>query len=49
MNENKNLSINFDYENFEIPPKDSHPSKECHKIIAAAIIEKIEKFNETLL
>ncbi len=48
MNENKNLSINFDYENFEIPPKDLHPSKECHKIIADAIIEKIEKFNEIL-
>ena len=32
-----------DYENFLIPPKDEHPTKKCHEIIAAKLIEKIEK------
>ena len=51
MDKNKNLCINFDYKNFEIPPKDQHPSKECHRVIAGAVIKKIEEtkyLNETL-
>lgn len=36
-----NLMIINDYENFTIPPKDEHPSKKCHKIIADKLIEKI--------
>jgi hypothetical protein len=40
---NKNLIINEDYEFFgSNPPKDSHPSMKCHKIIANSIIKKIE-------
>jgi len=42
MNKNKHLHINSDYENFKITPKDHHPSKECHTIIADAVIKKIE-------
>lgn len=51
MNENKNLHINADFEHFEITPQDPHPSKKCHRIIADAIIKKIEEtkyLNETL-
>lgn len=43
MNENRHLHINSDKEYFEEPPKDHHPSKECHRIIADAVIKKIEK------
>ena len=43
MNENYHLHINSDYEHFEIPPKDHHPSKECHQIIADAVIKKIKE------
>lgn len=42
MNKHKHLHINSDYENFKITPKDHHPSKECHTIIADAVIKKIE-------
>jgi hypothetical protein len=42
MNENKHLTINSDYEHFEIPPTDHHPSKECHEVMAANVIKKIE-------
>jgi hypothetical protein len=42
MNANRHLHINSDYEHFEITPKDHHPSKECHTIIADAVIKKIE-------
>ena len=41
--DNKELMIINDYENFLIPPKDEHPTKKCHEIIAAKLIEKIEK------
>lgn len=43
MNENIHLHINSDYEHFEITPTDHHPSKECHKIMADAVIKKIKE------
>lgn len=43
MNENVELHINSDYEYFIDTPKDHHPSKECHKIIADAVIKKIKE------
>ena len=43
MNENIHLHINSDYEHFEITPTDHHPSKECHRIMADAVIKKIEE------
>jgi hypothetical protein len=43
MNENVELHINSDYEHFKIPPKDHHPSKKCHQIIADAVIKKIKE------
>ena len=43
MDKNKHLTINSDYENFEVTPKDHHPSKECHRVMANAVIKKIEE------
>ena len=43
MNDNRHLHINSDYEHFEIAPTDHHPSKECHKVMADAVIKKIEE------
>ncbi len=43
MNQNRHLHINADKEYFEETPKDHHPSKECHRIIADAVIKKIEE------
>jgi hypothetical protein len=43
MNENRHLHINSDIEHFEEPPKDHHPSKECHRIMAASVIKKIKE------
>ena len=43
MNENIELHINSDYEYFVKTPKDHHPSKKCHRIIADAVIKKIEE------
>ena len=43
MNENKRLHINSDFEHFKEAPQDHHPSKECHQVIADAVIKKIEK------
>lgn len=41
--EHKNMSIDYDYEFFgEITPKDHHPSKLCHQVIAKNIINRIE-------
>ena len=42
MNENRFLHINSDDEYFEDTPKDHHPSKQCHRIIADNIIKTIE-------
>ena len=40
---NKHLWIKSDYPYFgSTPPKDHHPSKECHRVVADAIIKKIE-------
>lgn len=36
------MSVAGDFENFEQPPKDSHPSKKCHRVIADNIIKRIE-------
>jgi hypothetical protein len=49
MNENIHLHINNDFENFTIPPKDHHPSKECHRVIADAVIKKIEETKDKKL
>jgi hypothetical protein len=36
-------SIKTDHQYFgNNPPKDHHPSKECHRVVADAIIKKIE-------
>jgi hypothetical protein len=43
MSEHPHLTINSDYDHFENPPKDHHPSKECHEIMAKAVIASIEK------
>jgi hypothetical protein len=43
MNENIELHINSDYEYFIETPKDHHPSKKCHEIIANNIINRINK------
>lgn len=41
--ENEHLWIKFDYPYFgENPPKDHHPSKECHIAVANSIIKKLE-------
>jgi hypothetical protein len=41
---NKNMIIKTDYDNFEQnPPLDHHPSKLCHQVIAESIIKNIEK------
>jgi hypothetical protein len=49
MNENRRLHINSDYEHFEIPPQDHHPSKECHRIMADAVINKIKETKDKKL
>jgi hypothetical protein len=43
MNKHSHLTINSDYDNLVNPPKDHHPSKECHEIIANAVINSIQK------
>jgi len=39
---NKGMTISTDIENLIDPPKDTHPSKLCHQIIADSIIKNIE-------
>lgn len=39
---NQKLMIVNDVDNFEYPPKDLHPSLECHRIVANSIIKKLE-------
>lgn len=41
--DHKYLIIMDDYESFENPPYDGHPSKKCHRIIADSIIKNIEQ------
>lgn len=43
MEYDMSLIIENDYVNLKNPPKDKHPSLECHKIIANSIIKKIEQ------
>jgi hypothetical protein len=43
MSKNSHLTINSDYDNFPNPPKDHHPSKECHQIISESVIDSIQK------
>lgn len=38
-----NLEISNDFEYFEIPPVDNHPTLKCQKVFADNIIKKIEK------
>lgn len=40
--DNPELEIYKDYENFKIPPQDSHPSLKCNEIIAENVIRFIE-------
>ena len=42
IQENSELSIINDYENFIVPPQDGHPTKKCHEIIANKLIEKLK-------
>ena len=41
MENNQELCISADYDNFDITPTDDHPSLLCHKVIAENIIEYI--------
>jgi hypothetical protein len=43
MMKNRHLDISEDYTKFIVPPEDGHPSLECHRVIANAIIKKIEE------
>jgi hypothetical protein len=43
MKVHQELTINSDFEYFEDTPKDHHPSKTCHRIMANAIIKYLEK------
>jgi len=40
---NDELKIDSDYDSFEEPPKDHHPSLLCHKVMADHIIKRIER------
>jgi hypothetical protein len=42
IDNNSGLTLSTDYQNFEIPPTDNHPSLLCHKIIANNIITYIQ-------
>ncbi len=48
LEKNTELSIMNDYENFIVPPKDNHPSKKCHEIIANNLIEKLKKYENKI-
>jgi hypothetical protein len=37
------LKILHDYDSFAVPPQDSHPSLQCHRIIADNLIKHLEK------
>lgn len=42
MSTHKECEIKHDYENFTVPPKDHHPSKTCHQVMANAVIKYID-------
>ena len=48
MTEKKHLTIDSDFDNFPVTPKDHHPSLECHRIIANSIIKRIEEDEKIL-
>jgi hypothetical protein len=43
MKSNRECEIKHDYESFQETPKDHHPSKICHRIMADSVIKYIEK------
>lgn len=40
---NPELTIKWDQENFEVTPKDHHPSLKCHQVMAENVIREISK------
>jgi len=40
---NNELKIDTDYENFDTPPRDHHPSLKCHRVMAQNIIRYLER------
>jgi hypothetical protein len=40
---NPELTIYWDTSGFEVTPMDNHPSKKCHRLIAANIIKHLER------
>jgi hypothetical protein len=40
---NPSMTLSTDYQNFETPPTDDHPSLLCHRVIAQGVIEKIKE------
>jgi len=47
MRENDNLEIKYDYEHFDTPPQDHHPSLECHRVIADNLIRFLDNEKES--
>ena len=43
MKENPSMEIQNDFQSFTTPPKDHHPSRRCHEVIAENIINYLEK------
>ena len=43
IQDNNDLQIKYDFENFEVPPQDHHPSLKCHQIMAKNVIDFLEK------
>ena len=43
MKYNPELAIETDFETFEVPPSDGHPSLKCHRVIADNVIKFLEK------
>lgn len=43
FSKNHELTIRYDYDNFDIPPIDEHPSLKCHRVIADSIINHIQR------
>lgn len=43
MEKHRECEIKHDYYNFKTPPKDHHPSKICHRIMADAVINYIDR------
>jgi hypothetical protein len=43
LDDNPGMTLDTDYQNFEVPPTDNHPSKLCHRVIAGAVVEHIKE------